>query len=51
MTIDEQLPQRMGQTIRVTKSMLTIFFNPKEFATEHILHSAMRGQSRDSSIG
>jgi hypothetical protein len=32
MTIDEELPQRVRQTIGATKSILTVFFNPKEFA-------------------
>jgi hypothetical protein len=32
MTIDEELPQQVNQTIGATKSMLTVFFNPKEMA-------------------
>jgi hypothetical protein len=31
MTVDDELPQRVRQTIGATISMLTIFFNPKEF--------------------
>jgi hypothetical protein len=31
MTIDEERPQRLRHTIGPTKSMLTVFFNPKEF--------------------
>jgi hypothetical protein len=37
MTIDEKLPQRVGQTIEATKSVLMIFFNPKEFAMVYLL--------------
>jgi hypothetical protein len=37
MTIDEELPQRMRQTIGADKSMLTVFFNPHEFAIVNLL--------------
>jgi hypothetical protein len=37
MTIDEKLPQRVRQTIRTTKSMSMVFFNPKEFARVNLL--------------
>jgi hypothetical protein len=37
MTIDEELPQRVRQTIGVTKSMLTVFFNPKAFTIVALL--------------
>jgi hypothetical protein len=37
MTIDEELPQRVRQTIRATKSMLMVFSDPKEFAIVGIL--------------
>jgi hypothetical protein len=29
---DEELPQKVHQTMKATESMLTVFFNPKEFA-------------------
>jgi hypothetical protein len=35
--MDEELPQRGRQTIGATKSMLTVFFNPKLFARENLL--------------
>jgi hypothetical protein len=31
MTIDEELPQRVCQTIGEAESMRKVFFNPKEF--------------------
>jgi hypothetical protein len=37
MTIDQELPQRVRQTIGATKSMLTVFFNPKELAIVDLL--------------
>jgi hypothetical protein len=37
MTIEEEFPQRVRQTIRATKSMLTVFFNPKEFTLGNLL--------------
>jgi hypothetical protein len=37
MPMDEELPQRVRQTIWATKSMLTVFFNPKEFAIMNLL--------------
>jgi hypothetical protein len=37
MTIEEELPQRMHQTIRATKAMLTVFFNPMEFTLVNLL--------------
>jgi hypothetical protein len=37
MTADEDLPQRVRQTIGPTKSMLMLFFNPKEFAIVDLL--------------
>jgi hypothetical protein len=37
MMIDGELPQRVRQTIGPTKSMLTVFFNPKEFARVNLL--------------
>jgi hypothetical protein len=36
-TMDEELPQRVHHTIRATKSMLMVFFNPKEFTTVDLL--------------
>jgi hypothetical protein len=36
-TIDEELPQRMPQTITATKSMPMVFFNPKEFSIVNLL--------------
>jgi hypothetical protein len=36
MTIDEELPQRVHQTIGARKSLLEIFFNPKEFSIVRI---------------
>jgi hypothetical protein len=41
MTIDEELSQRMRQTMRAAKSMLTVFFNPKEFITINMLPQSM----------
>jgi hypothetical protein len=35
--IDEELPQRVRQTIRVTQSNLVVFFNPKEFVRVNLL--------------
>jgi hypothetical protein len=35
--IDEELPQRVRQTIGAMKSMLMVFFNPKEFAIVDLL--------------
>jgi hypothetical protein len=37
MTIDEQLPQRVHQTRKATESMVTVFFNPKEFIRVNLL--------------
>jgi hypothetical protein len=37
MRIDEELPQRVHQTIGATKSMLMVFFNPKEFTIVDLL--------------
>jgi histone-lysine N-methyltransferase SETMAR len=37
MLMDEELPHRVCQTTGGTKSMLTIFFNPKEFAIVNLL--------------
>jgi hypothetical protein len=37
MTIEEELPQRMHETIRATKAMLTVFFNPIEFTPVNLL--------------
>jgi hypothetical protein len=37
MTIDEKLPQRVHQMRKATESMLTVFFNLKEFARVNLL--------------
>jgi hypothetical protein len=37
MMIDEELPQRVCQTIGATKTMLVVFFNQKEFARVGLL--------------
>jgi hypothetical protein len=37
MTVDEELPQRVPQTIGATSSMLTVFFNSKEFTRVDLL--------------
>jgi hypothetical protein len=37
MTINQELSQRMRQTFEGTKSVLTVFFNPKEFAIMDLL--------------
>jgi hypothetical protein len=37
MTMDKELPQIVRQIIGATKSMLMIFFNPKEFAILDLL--------------
>jgi hypothetical protein len=37
MAIEEKLPQRVDQTIRATKSILTVFLNSKEFALVNLL--------------
>jgi hypothetical protein len=36
-TIADELPQRVRQTMGATKPMLTVSFNPKEFATVGVL--------------
>jgi hypothetical protein len=35
--LEEELPQRVLQTIKATKSMLTVFFNPKQFTLMTLL--------------
>jgi hypothetical protein len=37
MTIEEELPQRVRQTIRAANKMLTFFFDPNEFARVNML--------------
>jgi hypothetical protein len=37
MTIDGELPQQVRQAIGATKSVLMVFFNPKEFAIADLL--------------
>jgi hypothetical protein len=37
MAIDQELPRQVPQTIGATKSMLMVFFNPKEFAIVDLL--------------
>jgi hypothetical protein len=37
MTIDEELSQKVHQTTMATKSMLMVFFNPKEFVRVNLL--------------
>jgi hypothetical protein len=37
MKIERELLQRVRETIRVTKSMLTVFSNPMEFASVNLL--------------
>jgi intergrase/recombinase len=37
MTIEEELPQRVRQTIKAANKILTVFFNPKEFARANML--------------
>jgi hypothetical protein len=39
--IDEELPHKMRQTITAIKSMLTVFFNPKEFVIANLLPQGM----------
>jgi hypothetical protein len=41
MTIEEELPLRVPQTIKATQSMLRVFFNPKEFVPTNLLPRAM----------
>jgi hypothetical protein len=37
MTIEQELPQRVCQTTKAAKPMLTVFLNPKEFALVNLL--------------
>jgi hypothetical protein len=37
MPLDEEIPQRVKQTIEARKSMLTVFFNPNHFAIVDLL--------------
>jgi hypothetical protein len=37
MTIDQEWPQRVRQTIKVIKPMMTTFFNPKQVIMLNLL--------------
>jgi hypothetical protein len=41
MTINENLPQRVHQTIKATKAMPAVFFNPKELIVMNLLPQGM----------